>query len=228
MTTARTIIKRAMQKIGVLVKSETSDDDEADDALDSLNALLDSWSNYSDNITSRELETFNLSSTAVYLIGDGQTFNTVRPLQIIDAYISNGDIDYPVEIINQEDYDRISSKNTAGQSYVLTYDNAYPYGTITLFPVPDASYTLTLLSEKPITTFTTLDTSLSLPAGWERALIYNLALELAPEYGQQPDASIVKIAADALGAVKLSVVRARPILNVGDVSVRNIYTGYWS
>lgn len=226
MTTARTIVKKAMQKIGVLVKSETPDDDEANDAFDALNGLLESWSNYSANITSRVTETFSLTSAASYTIGTGQTFNTIRPLQIMNAYITSGGVDYPLEIVNRENYNNISQKATAGQPYVLTYDNAYPYGIITLYPTPDASYTLTLLSEKPITTFATLDTALNLPAGWERALIYNLALEIAPEYAQEPSASVVNIANKSLGAIKLSVVRARPVLTPTDLAVRNIYTGF--
>ena len=47
MTTASDIIKKAMQKVGVLTKSESPSSDESADGLDSLNDLLSSWSNES-------------------------------------------------------------------------------------------------------------------------------------------------------------------------------------
>jgi hypothetical protein len=228
MTTARKIIKKAMQKIGVLVKSEAPDDDEANDALDSLNALIDSWSNEPANVTTRVRETFPLTSSASYTIGIGADFNTERPMQIVDAYASLAFTDTPVAVVNQEEYDLITYKDAVGQPIALTYNSGFPTGTITLYPTPNASYTLTILSEKAITGFTTLDTELTLPQGWERALIYNLALELAPEYGQQPDQSIALIASQSLGAIKLAVVRSRPV-NSSDaiLPLRNIYTGYF-
>jgi hypothetical protein len=228
-TSARTIIKKAMQKVGVLVKSEVPDDDEANDALDSLNALIDSWSNNSANITSRVRETFTLSNNVSYTIGTGQTFNTARPMQLIEAFTTSGSIDYPMSIVNQEEYDLIALKDVGGRPTVITYNSGYPYGTITMFPKPDASYTLTILSEKAITGFATLDTTLNLPNGWERALVYNLALEIAPEYGQQPDGSIVKIASESLGAIKLAVIRSRPVNAYfsGNYSTNNIYGGYY-
>jgi len=230
MPTARTIIKKAMQKVGILVKSEDPDADEANDALDSLNALIDSWSNYSDNITTRVRETFNLSTAVSYTIGTGQTFNTDRPIQLMEAFITSGNIDYPMNIVNQEEYDLVSIKTIGGRPTIITYNSGYPYGTLTMYPAPDASYTLTILSEKAIIGFATLDTLLNLPNGWERALVYNLALELAPEYGQQPDASVAKIAADSLGAIKLAVVRSRPVNSYfnGNYNVNNIYGGYYS
>ena len=227
-TTARKIIRKAMQKVGILVKSEVPDDDEANDALDSLNALIDSWSNYSDNITTRVRETFTLPTTTSVTIGVGQTFNTQRPIQIVDAYVSQGTIDYPVEVVNEEQYDSVSFKTIQGRPVYLAYDSGYPTGNINIYPVSDGSYTLTILSEKAIVGFATLDTLLNLPNGWERALVYNLALELAPEYGQQPDASIVKIAGDSLGAIRLAVVRSRPVNS--DLNLRiagNIYDGWF-
>lgn len=229
MTTARTIIKRAMQDNGVLTKGENPSADEANDALDALNALIDSWSNFSANIYSRALETFSLTSAASYLIGAGQTWNTTRPVQIVDAYTTIGTIDYPLSIINQEQYDSISFKANAGIPQYLVYNNAYPYGTVTLYPTPAGPTSITLLSEKPITTFATLDTSASLPQGWERALVKNLAMELTPQYGQRVTPELAQAAKESLGAIKLSVIRARPVNSSPSVrTTNNVYTGWYS
>lgn len=229
MTTARIIIKKAMNKIGALVKNEAPDADEANDALDSLNAMIASWSNDSLNIYARTWETFTLTSgQKVYTIGDGAAdFDTVRPMTILESYIKIGVISYTLNIITDEAYNDIDYKDLQNIPDSLNYDNAYPIGNIRIFPVPSSNYPIFLLTEKELTTFDTLDTELSMPRGTERALIYNLAMELAPEYGEQPDASIVRIAGQSLGLIRTTVAKVRtmdayPI----NLRVRNIYTGW--
>lgn len=229
MATARGIIKRAMQKIGVLVKSEAPSDDEAQDALSSLNALIASWSNDSLVCYARTWESFNLSGgTGSYTIGSGGVFNTTRPMNIIQAYARSGSIDYQMAVIPDTVYNSISYKSLTGIPEFLNFDNAYPLATIRIYPVPSATYSLFILSEKEISEFATLDTDMSLPNGWERALIYNLALELAPEYGQQPDPSIVKIAKDSLGNVRLGVAKVRSMdAFPNEIRQRNIFSGWY-
>lgn len=215
-----------MQKIGVLVKSEAPAADEAQDALNSLNALIASWSNDSLVIYARAWETFNLTASASYTIGTGGNFNTARPTDIVAAYLRSGTIDYPITIIDDEAYTSISYKALQGIPEFLNYDNAYPLGRIRLYPL-DTSQQLFILSEKALTQLTSLDTDISLPDGWERALIYNLALELAPEYNQKPDASIVKIAGDSLGMIRQKVAQVRSMdAYPNDLAVRNVFSGW--
>ncbi len=218
-----------MMDIGALVKNEQPDSDEANDALTALNGILGTWSNFSANIYYRARETFNLTSAASYLIGSGQTFNTTRPVFIAEAFVSSGTIDYPLVIIPQETYDSESFKTATGIPQYLVYNNNYPYGTITLFPVPDGVQTITILSEKPLTEIATLDTSLSFPPGVERALQKNLAMELAPQYSQPITPDLDRAAKDSLGAIKLAVVRNRPINAFPQSrSIGNIYNGFVS
>lgn len=229
MTTARQIITRAMQKIGVLIKSEPPSADEADDALASLNALISSWSNDSLMIFARSLESFPLTGAESYTIGVGGDFNTVRPTNIVDAYVRQGTTDLPLAIIDDETFAGIITKNVSGLPYALNYSNSYPLGVIKTYPLGLGGYTLFLLTEKPATGFATLDTVLNLPDGWERALIYNLAIELAPEYAQKPDAVILKIAAESLGAIKTKVAQVRGMdAYPSNIGVQNVYTGWYN
>lgn len=230
MTTARDIIKKALMKIGALVKSENPSADEANDGLLSLNAMISSWSNDSLVLYARTLESFTLSGgTATYTMGTGGAFSTTRPIDILDAYIRFSNVDYPVNIITDEAYASVSFKSLTGMPQYLNFDGAYPLATVKLYPVPSSAYTLYLLSEKAITQFTTLDTVMSLPDGWERALVYNLALELAPEYAQKPDESIVKIASDSLGLVRVGVAKVRTMdAYPQNLTVRNVFSGWYN
>lgn len=227
MTTAREIITRAMQRGGILTKTEQPDADEANDALDTLNNMLSSWSNEGLLIYSRTLENFTLTSgVASYTMGTGGVFNTTRPLFIAEAYVRDGDTDLDVSVIDDGAYSNIADKDALGVPYWLNCNNGFPLATIRLWPVPSSSYVLYLLSEKELTQFT-LDDTVSLPPGWKKALIDNLAVELQPEYGQQVDPFVLKKANEAKGNIKLAILKNRTMdsFPAGN-GLYNIYTGY--
>ena len=229
MTTARNIIKRAFQLNGVLTKNEDPSGDEASDGLSSLNNMVASWSNDSLLIYARLSESFPLvSGQASYTIGTGANFNTTRPTQILSAFTRVGGIDYRASIINGVEYDNISQKGLANfVPEVLFYDGNNPVGTITLYPVPTTG-TLFLRTEKPLTSFATLDTDVDLPPGWERALIYNLSLETASEYGQPVNEAVYAIAMDALSKIKTSVARNKGMdMYPYNGAEENIFTGWY-
>ncbi len=227
MSTALTIITKAMLKAGILTKSEVPASDEANDALDTLNDILSSWSNESLMAYARVTESFPLSSgTASYTIGAAQTFNTTRPIFIAQAYVKQGTTSYVVSVEPDEIYQSIVDKTSQGTPLLINYTNEFPTATINVYPVPTAGYTLYLTSEKELVQLT-LNQTVSLPPGWNRALIYNLAMELAPEYGQQPNAMVMKIAGDAKGAIARAVLKTRTMdaqpTSLGGFS---IYRGY--
>lgn len=227
MTTASQIISSAMKKIGVLTKSSAPDADESADGLVALNGLLSSWSNESLFAYTRVRETFSLTAgTASYTIGTSQAFNTTRPISIVEAHITNGTTDWSLALIPDEVYQAISDKDTQSIPTMLNFNNGYPSATIYLWPTPSSSSdTLTITSEKPLVTLALSDT-ISLPPGWERALTYNLAVEIAPEYGVQVDPLIVKTAMESKGLIALAVSKTRPMtaLNTWGNSY-NILTG---
>lgn len=228
--TARQIIRKALQKNGVLVMGETPSADEASDGLDSLNSMLASWSNDSITIVSRVWETFNLvSGQAAYTIGTGANFNTERPIFIAEAYVRQNTLDTPLAIISDESYNNwIQQKNIGGIPEALNYDNAYPVGKIRLWPVPSSALQLFILSEKQITQFA-LDDQVNLPPGWQDAIIYNLAIRLAPEYGQPVSPELQKIANETKGAISRAILKARtidtpPLMTKAGF---NIYSGWY-
>lgn len=230
MATARTIIKRALQKNGVLTKNESPSGDEASDGLESLNAMISSWSNDSLLIYTRLSESFPLvSGQASYTIGSGGDFDTVRPTQILTAFTRISNIDYNIGIISDVEFDGITQKNIGSTiPEVMYYNGNAPLGTITIYPVP-VTGTLHIRSEKPLTEFTSLDTELEFPPGWERALIYNLAVEVSGEYGQPVEQLTYQIANDSLNKIKTAVARNKTMdMYAYNGSIDNIYTGWYT
>lgn len=227
MTTALGIITSAMRKAGVLVKNEAPSADEAADGLEMLNDLLASISNDSLIVYARTTESFTLAGgTASYTIGSGATFNTVRPIKIISAYVRTGNIDYPLQMVNDEQYASIIYKGATGIPEFLNYTNAFPQATINLYPKPSGSYEIFIVTEKQLSTFT-LNETVSLPPGWKRMLIYNLAIELAPEYGQPASGEVIQIAKDSKAEIRASVMAAKKMQWDNGLTVDgNIYTGW--
>lgn len=227
MATGRDIINSTLRKIGFF-KSETPDADEINDALEALNQMIASWSNNGLLIYARVTENFTLTpNTAEYTIGSGADFNTDRPIHLVTAYIRNGGIDYDMSIIDDTVYANIPQKSTGSNiPRFINYDYAFPQGTLKLYPTPTAAYDIYLVSEKELSAFT-LDGIVSLPPGWERAIIYNLAIELSPEYGQPIAPEVAKIANESLASIKRGVTRNRGAdWGVGARARRSILTGW--
>jgi hypothetical protein len=227
MATARTIIRRAMQKAGILSKTEQPSSDEANDALDTLNDLLSSVGNENLMIYARLTESFTLTANqASYTIGTGGNFNTTRPLAIASGFVRIGGLDYPLYPLRDTSYDEnvnIKALSNIPERYV--YDNAFPLGTLTLYPVPSSAWQIFLRMEKPLTQFT-LDDDVALPPGWSQFLIYQLAVLLAPEYGVPLDPKIEEIARMSKATIELQVARNRS-MDTQPIGAEpfNIYTG---
>lgn len=211
----------------VVRKGEALDADEAVDGLDALNDMLASWSNSSLMIRQRALESFPITSGIAYLIGTGQALNTVTPSLIRNATITFALGDYPLEIITDEQYQDIFLKTIATNvPQYLTYDNGYPTGTIKLYPALNGSATLNLLSEKASVDIPTLNTTLVFAPGMKRAARFNLAIELAGEYGVEVPPYVEKIASLAKSAIDLQIAKNRPQRFKERFAVKpNIYSG---
>ena len=198
------LIRATLRLIGAISSSETPAADESSDALEALNLMLGSWgaSRFLSASTGKVTHTCNGSLS--YTIGVGGDINTTRPTAIYNAYWSTGGLDYPLTFLDYSDYQDIGIKNIGSipEYIVLKPDN--PLSTIYLFPVP-ANGTLTLDNIRPATDLTLAD-DLPYPPEWIRALKFNLAVEIAPEYGFAVSPEIAALAQDSKAIVMRSMV----------------------
>jgi hypothetical protein len=190
MATARVLIKRTLQLIGVIGQGESLPASDANDTLTALNDMLGSWSAQGNAVYEEAKDIFTLTGAASYTIGVGATINTPRPVRIVAAFTRSGGHDYPLTLKDQKFYASICDKDTSGYPEYLYYDGGYPNGTLYLSPKPQAGLELHLYSQKPLISIASLDTEITLPPGYDRAIRYNLACERAPEYGIEPSRQI--------------------------------------
>jgi hypothetical protein len=231
MTTALDIIESSHRKIGVLGAGVRLSAEEAADGLKTLNQMLGTWSVEGDLVFAETQENFTLQAgVASYSIGTGQTFNTTRPTEIIAAFTRLGNYDEALSLIDQVTYAKIPDKASQGRPYALYYNANYPYGTLTFHEVPDQAYTFYMYSRKELSSFASLNTTVTLPPGTERALIFNLTLDIAPEFGITPSAEVVRIAGESKSAIQVANTKNEnnslsldaALIGVGGF---NIYTG---
>jgi hypothetical protein len=93
-------------------------------------------------------------------------------------------------------------KDVLGTPEVVYYEAEFPLGVVNVYPKGDSTYELHLSSWKQLPTYTNLSNTVSLPPGYERAIRYNLAVELAPEYAREPSGAIVDRAERAKANIK--------------------------
>ena len=230
MSTWRDLIKGSLKLIGVISPGETLPADEQSDAFNTLKAMLDSWSTEKLIASVVTREVFALTSgQSSYTMGPTGNFNTARPLRIENATILNNSNELPMDILNADQWAGVSQKNVQSSIPTKIYsEGTSPLETINLWPVPDGSNSLVLYTWKPLSSLASVGATISLPPGWERAIKYNLAIELAPEYGKSAPAEVVATAQESKANIKR--VNIKPIYVGVDPAITrgrrfNILTG---
>ncbi len=202
MTTANDTINGALRLIGQLAEGEDPSPETAQDALSALQAMIESFNNESLMIPSIQDEIFTLpASVTNRTIGAGGDFNTTWPITVLDSTFTRNNttapnVDFSLAIINNDEYSSIPVKTVTGPyPQYLYYDRNYPLGKLYFWPVPIAALELHLSTWKPLTNVTALTTTIQLPPGYARLLTFNLAVEIAPQFGVEALPSVQKIAA---------------------------------
>lgn len=209
MATVRKLITGAMRLINVVQANEAPTADDMDIAIESLNGMIDSWSNDSLMIYTKSPYYFNTQAGKQnYTLGPGGDWNITRPMNIDQAYVhyeSSGSqpVDMPIALANDAQWASIAVKSVQTTFPTVLYDNGnYPLRTISLWPVPNQTQQLVLWLWQPLIDLNDLDAEVSYPPGYERAFRFCLACELAPEFGKDVPATVAATAVRAKAELK--------------------------
>lgn len=208
MATASTVCKRAIR---LLTTNRSPSTDELTDALEALNARLDSLRNDELFAYARQAQSLTLvAAQYVYTIGPSGDLSTTRPVAIEAAWIESGGTSYGVDLITDEEYAAIPDKTaTATWPTQANYKATMTTGTLTVWRVPTAAGTMKLLTRVVPSSFSAITDTLALPPGWEEFLVSELAIVLAPEYDQPIPQSVMGMNVRARNGIK--VINSRPI-----------------
>jgi hypothetical protein len=207
MTTARSIVRGALQDIQVASAEEPLTASQCEDGLDLLNALLDSFS-------LERLWIYHTPATPIVwpagsaslTWGPGGDIPGPRPIKLAPQAtyqdVTAG-YDYPLEVLErQEQYAQLTWKGMQSTlPSALYYEPQMPLGVLYVWPVPSIGTTIVVYPWTVLGAFTALDDELALPPGYLRALRTNLALEACPSYGVQPSPLLLKSAEESKRAL---------------------------
>lgn len=231
MATGLSIVTDAMYGSGVLGADEALADADAQLCLRRLNRLMDSWSNLRGLCYEISTDSFTMTAgTASYssalLLVDG------RPLNLDSMYVRLSNIDYPVEIITAQEWSEITYKPVTSVPAKCYIDSAYPDLTFNFYPAPNAAYTCFVNDTKALPATIALATTISLPPGYERALVDSLAVDLCPSFGMTPSPAAMQSRREALEALRrtnlsVPVLDSPAFSNNSDLARAGLIYGWW-
>lgn len=211
MATVGDLATAALKELGVLASGETLSAEDGADALAAFNRMVDQWAGERLMIYEEGRTTYNLvASTRDYTVGTSYNFNVARPVQISHFSYYDSSAATPTEIpldrFTDEAWAALPQKTATSPAPAFYYYNpTFPSGTLSLWPTPTGSTLVGVLyAPKQVSEFAAVATAVSLPPGFARMIVKNLALELAPSYGRSPAPALVEAARDSKYVVKRS------------------------
>ena len=197
--TAGDQINRALRLLGVLAEGETSSAEVSQDSLTALDQMIDSWNTERLSVFSTQDQTFTWPAGQINrTLGPTGNFVGNRPVLLDDAtyYRDPGtNVSYGIKFINQQQYNGIAVKTvTSTYPQVIFVNMTYPDVDMYIYPRPTRDLEWHFISVQQLTTPATLATNILFPPGYLRAFVFNLAMEIAPEFGVEPSPQVRRIA----------------------------------
>jgi hypothetical protein len=198
-TTAGDQINRALRLLGVLAEGETPSAATSQDSLVALNQMIESWSTERLSVFCTQDQIFTWPAGQITrTLGPSGDFIGNRPVLFDDAtyYRDAGtNVSFGIKFINQQQYDGIAVKTvTSTYPQVIFVNMTYPDATMTVYPKPTRDLEWHFISVQELSNPAVLTTNLTFPPGYLRAFVYNLAMEIAPEFGVEPSPQVTRIA----------------------------------
>lgn len=146
MTTARDIVTRALKEAGICGTGQDPIAENINDGFTSLEDMIATWQRKRwlvPMLVDIAMPGNNLRSNR---IGPGQYWNAPRPDKINSAYVvqlftGQNQVSLPMKVVfSREDYNLIAIKGLNSLPEVVFYDNAFPYGNVFVWPVPNSTY----------------------------------------------------------------------------------------
>ncbi len=199
MASAGEIINGSLRLIGALAEGEVPSAETSADALMAMNQMIDSWNTERLMIYNTIDQQFTWPSDEItQTLGPTGDFVGLRPVALDDSTYyrdASTGVSFGIKFINQQQYDGIAVKTvTSTYPQVMWINMEYPDIAMTIYPKPTRALEWHFVSVQELTQPATLATELAFPPGYLRAFRYNLAREIAAEFGIEPPRTVSQIA----------------------------------
>ena len=208
--TAIDLISSSLRLVQVLASGEVPTNPEAQDALAILNQLIDQWN-------AERLTIFTIARLVfvpsvlkqAYTLGPGGDFNiALRPPKIQRCTVISLNnpvqpVELPIDYLTDSQWADIPTKNVPSALPTSVWDDGgFPLRTLSYFPIPNVLVNFGIYAWTQLTQFPDLVTDETFPPGYLKALRYNLALDLAPEYGKSTPPEVAAQAVTSKAIIK--------------------------
>lgn len=197
------IITLALRKLGVLEIGDVPDPETINNAAMSLNLLIKQLSTEGLKLwKNSELIIPLITNQTTYILGGStsalmyDSLNptvaiTDRPLKVIQGFYRNITvtpyIDIPVMVVSKQEYNVLGSKFSTGTANTIFYDTKKLNGVLYVYLTPDVNAStnmeLHIVAQLPLNDLSSALDIPDFPNEWMNCLVWNLADQLALEYG---------------------------------------------
>jgi hypothetical protein len=217
---ASEIVRAALRRLGVYASGEQLTAAEQQDGLMALNQILDGWA-------LQRLMVYRVDVVTVPLVSGQSVYTIPAPAAIRqEVRLYRGD-DYSNVLLVR---DLAGKPDQYGENlFGLGFDHpehiAYSVGTdVYTFTLSDSTFATSMqVDTLNLPENLTANTDLNLPKGYDRALITALAIEVAPEYGQQVTDALMMQYRNAMAIVQRA--NRAPILARPDATLMAMSRG---
>ena len=212
--TPRYIVTKALKRINAYGQGDQMPAEDLMDGFDALTDMLDNWK--TDRLAVLVVANPVVALTSgksAYTIGKGGDWDIDRPIwnmaraSILTNYSPPNPLELPMNIMTEDEWQRIPVKTVmSGLPTALYCDRNYDangLATVHVYPVPNVpALTIKLSIPTTLDDFTSIDTPYDFAPGYLPALIWNLAVEMAPDFDIEPSPRVLAKAMQTLGDIR--------------------------
>jgi len=212
------IIRAAFENIGVAIANEPLEAEDVAVGALALNALSLSWKAHGLQLWKRGRYTISdtttpalTASTNQYELGGTAGDFLIKPMRLIEVSRRTASDNNETDLnkLSLEEWEALPNKTTTGIPVSYYYEPQRLVGQLYLWPAPNATfasdYEIDIIYQAPIQDMDVGTEEVDYPNEWYRALIYALAVDLAPKYGlDRKERELLIVQANAALALAMS------------------------